>query len=46
MRSGFLIKGCFTILALAESFLEFTVLVILATVRRIVHRMNAPMLLA
>ena len=44
--SGFLIKGCFTMLALAESLLEFTVLVILATVRRVVRRMSAPMFLA
>jgi hypothetical protein len=44
--SGFLIKGCATMLALAESLLEFTVLVILATVRCIVRRMSAPMLFA
>ena len=44
--SGFLIKGCFTMLALAESLLEITILVILATVGRVMHCMSAPMLLA
>ena len=44
--SGFLIKGCATMLALAESLLEFTVLVILATVGRVMRRTSAPMLLA
>ena len=33
-------------LALAKSLLEFTVLVILATVGRVMCRMSAPMLLA
>ena len=44
--SGFFIKGCAPMLALAESLLEFTVLVILATVGRVVRRMSAPMILA
>ena len=44
--SGFLIKGCATMLALAESLLEFTILVILVTVRRIMRRMSTPMFLA
>ena len=44
--SSFLIKGCATTLALAESLLEFAVIVVLATVRRVMRRMSAPMLLA
>ena len=44
--SGFLIKGCATMLALAESLLEFIILVILATVGRVMRCMSAPMLLA
>ena len=44
--NGFLIMGCATMLARLESLLEFTVLVILATVGRVMHRISAPMLLA
>ena len=44
--NGLFIKGCTTMLALAESLLEFTVLVILVTVGRVMRRMSAPMLLA
>ena len=44
--SGFLIKGCATMLALDESLLEFTVLVMLATVGCVMHRMSTSMLLA
>ncbi len=43
---GFLIKGCATMLALAESLLKFTILVILTSVGRIMCCMSTPVLLA
>lgn len=44
--SGFLIKGCATVLALAKSLLEFAVLFILTTVGCVLRCMSAPILLA